>query len=115
MTDETRKDDEKFIDLVTKQHPTVNSYVRSLQKSEDVIEEDDNKMDDLLCLQSMSAEGDAIEEKSIEEKYEDELLIDHITKAVNQDVESWLFEEGDIIYDSDGIIEIDAGIEDIEF
>ena len=83
MNDSIEKDDEKFNDLITKQHPTLESFTESLKPVEDSIENDDNKMDDLLYLQSLSEE--ISEHATLEEKYEEEILIDQVTKMFDND------------------------------
>jgi len=86
MNDSLKKDDEKFRDLIAKQHPTFKSFADSRESEEDVIENDDDKMDNLLCLQSLN--GEELKYNSIEEKYEDELLIEEFLKKT-------LFKEDD--------------------
>jgi len=48
----------------------------------DPIEEDDEKMDELLMLQSMYDETQPVEYDSIEEKYESKIIMDHIDKLM---------------------------------
>ena len=78
MNDSLKKDDEKFKDLIMKQYPNFESFIDSLKSKKDVIENDDNKIDNLLCLQAMNK--CVPEYSSIEEKYEDELLIEEFIK-----------------------------------
>lgn len=85
MSDSIQNDDVKFRELVSKQHNTFDSFVDSIPKTEDVIEQDDNKIDDLLILQSLS-EDDEVKYDSIEEKYEEHILIDEINRSINEDI-----------------------------
>lgn len=110
MSDPIKEDDAKFQDLLVKQFPTIHEFVESLPKSEDAIENDDIKMDDLLLLQSVASDG-KIEYDSIEQKYEDEILMEEISKAVNEDIEKlggsiiWTDEDESYIeeqFDDDG-------------
>jgi len=86
MSDPIKEDDAKFQELLVKQFPTLHEFVESLPKSEDVIENDDIKMDDLLLLQSIANDGE-IEYDSIEDKYEDEIAIAEVSKKLNEDIE----------------------------
>ena len=77
MSDSIKKDDEKFNDLITKQHPTSES----LPSTNDNIEDDDAKLEILACLQDMT-QGPP-EHASLEEKYEE--LLQYV---MNNDVEN---------------------------
>ncbi len=83
MSDSIKKDDEKFNDLITKQHPTFESFTESLSSTNDNIEDDDAKLENLAYLQDIT-QGPP-EHASIEEKYEEEILIDQVTKMLDND------------------------------
>ena len=84
MNNSIEKDDEKFRNLISKQRSTSESFVDSLRSDEDVIENDDNTMDDLLFYQSLSE--DEPKHASIEEKYEEEIMIQEVTKIIEKNL-----------------------------
>lgn len=79
-----KKDDEKFNDLITKQHPTFESFTESLSSTNNNIEDDDAKLENLIYLQDMT-QGPQ-EHASIEEKYEEEIMISEVTKMLDRDL-----------------------------
>jgi hypothetical protein len=91
MPDQIDKDDEKFNQMIVKQHPTADSFFKTQSKDKDAIEKDDEKMDELLTFQSMTE--DVVEYGSIEEKYEEHLMMDEITKIIERQMEQHGFRE----------------------
>jgi len=83
MSDSIQKDDEKFNDLITKQHPTYESFAESLPSTNDNIENDDAKLETLVYLQDIT-QGPR-EHDSLEEKYEEEIMINEVTKMLDND------------------------------
>ena len=83
MSDSIKKDDEKFNDLITKQHPTLESFAEHMASKDNGIESDDAKLENLAYLQDIT-QGPT-EHASIEEKYEEEILIDQVTKMLDND------------------------------
>jgi hypothetical protein len=83
MNDSIENDDEKFNDLITKQHPTFESFAESVEESKDVIENDDAKLENLAYLQDIT-QGPP-EHASLEEKYEEEIMINEVTKMLDKD------------------------------
>ena len=77
MTD-IEKDDKKFNDLSKKGHSvgSIKPFVDNRLKN------DDEKMEDLLILQDLTETEPVYD--SIEEKYEEEILIDSVTKMLNR-------------------------------
>lgn len=83
MSDSIQKDDEKFDELITKQHSTFESFTESKRSKEESIENDDAKLDEMLSLQeSTETAPDPI---SIEQKYEEEILIHEVTKLLDNE------------------------------
>jgi hypothetical protein len=83
MSDSIQKDDEKFNDLITKQHPTFESFAESLPSKNDSIDDDDAKLETLAYLQDIT-QGPR-EHDSLEEKYEEEIMINEVTKMLDND------------------------------
>jgi len=83
MSDSIQKDDEKFNDLITKQHPTFESFAESLPSKNDSIDDDDAKLENLAYLQDIT-QGPP-EHASLEEKYEEEIMINEVTKMLDND------------------------------
>lgn len=83
MPDQIDKDDEKFNQMITKQYPTVDSFFKAerVAEGQDPIEQDDEKIDELLMLQSMSETDEPIYD-SIEEKYEEQIVMKEISEMV---------------------------------
>jgi len=73
-----RQDDQKFCEMQAKQHPDGPPVC----ESNDTIEKDDLKLDDLMVLQSLSEPPP--EYSSIEEKYEEEIVFEQIAGLINQ-------------------------------
>ena len=84
MSDSIKKDDEKFNDLITKQHPTFESFSESLPSKNDSIDDDDLKLEELAYLQDIT-QGPP-EHASLEEKYEEEIMISEVTKMLDRDL-----------------------------
>jgi hypothetical protein len=82
MNNSIKKDDEKFNSLISKQHSTAEGYANSIEKSKDVIENDDEKLEDLMILQDFSNK-EPIENLSIEEKYEVNIAVEQFLKKIN--------------------------------
>ncbi len=83
MSDSIQKDDDKFNELIAKERSTTESYHDSVQEtSEDNIENDDKKLDELFGLQESI--DTPIEYNSIEEKYEQEIVIHQVTKLLDK-------------------------------
>lgn len=95
MPNQIEKDDEKFNKLIVKQHPTADSFFKSerTEKGQDPIEQDDEKLDDLLMLQSLSDKDEPVYD-SLEEKYEEKIIMDEISEIVSRQLRK-LNEEGD--------------------
>lgn len=85
MPDQIEKDDEKFNQMIVKQHPTADSFFKSerVAEGQDAIEQDDEKIDEMLMLQSMS-ESEEPAYSSIEEKYEEQLIMDQVSEIVGR-------------------------------
>ena len=83
MPDQIDKDDEKFNQMITKQHPTADAFFKAerVAEGQDSIEQDDEKIDELLMLQSMSETDEPIYD-SIEEKYEEQIVMKEISEMV---------------------------------
>lgn len=84
MANSIEKDDEKFNNLLVKQYPTLDEFVDSVKEQnpiKDVIESDDEKMDEMLLLESLSEDGQP-EYNSIEEKYEVEIILQDFGKRL---------------------------------
>jgi hypothetical protein len=88
MSDSISKDDKKFEGLFQKQSSD-NDWPEL--KPEGKIEEDDSKLDHLLFLQDI-AQGQP-EHASIEEKYEEEILINQVTKMLDGEINKQIDEE----------------------
>ncbi len=84
MSDSIKKDDDKFNDLIAKQHPTAESFYDSVKSKEDQIENDDEKLENLVYLQDIT-QGPP-EHASLEEKYEEEIMISEVTKMLDRDL-----------------------------
>lgn len=78
MNDPIEQDDQKLKGMFMKQHP----YGPPDCKSNDVIENDDTRLDDLLILQSIGEDNNP-NYKSIEQKYEEEIAFKEITDLIN--------------------------------
>jgi hypothetical protein len=88
MSDSIQKDDEMFNKLLTKQHPTLESFIDAQPKSNNVIDVDDAKMDEMLEIQTISGLRKELEYSSLEEKYEEKLLIEKlVTQLIGQRLE----------------------------
>ena len=92
MSNSIENDDKKFNDLITKQHPTFESFTESVEQSDDVIENDDAKLENLAYLQDIT-QGPR-EHDSLEEKYEEEIMINEVTKMLDRDFKKRL-EDGE--------------------
>jgi len=92
MSDSIENDDKKFYDLITKQHPTFESYAESLPSKNDSIDDDDAKLENLAYLQDIT-QGPR-EHDSLEEKYEEEIMINEVTKMLDRDFKKRL-EDGE--------------------
>jgi len=86
MSDSIKKDDEKFNDLITKQHHSFESFAESVQRPKDKIETDDEKMERLMDLQEGS-DKNPDGNLSLEEKYENELMIQQVIKILDESSE----------------------------
>jgi len=86
MSNSIENDDKKFNDLITKQHPTFESFTESVEQSDDVIENDDAKLENLTYLQDIT-QGPP-EHASLEEKYEEEIMINEVVKMLDKDFKS---------------------------
>ena len=97
MPDQIEKDDEKFNQMIVKQHPTADSFFKAEREAEgqDPIEQDDEKIDEMLMLQSMS-ESDEPVYSSLEEKYEEQLIMDEVSEIVNRQL-SKMYKESDTL------------------
>jgi hypothetical protein len=97
MADQIEKDDEKFNRMIVKQHPTADSFFRAERAAEgqDPIEKDDEKLDDMLMLQSLSESEEPVY-SSLEEKYEEQLIMDQVSEIVGRQL-SKMNEESDTL------------------
>jgi hypothetical protein len=96
MNDIIKQDDEKLCEMIVKQYP--DGY--PIFETDNAIENDDLKIEELLDLQSVSELPP--EPSSIEDKYEEELLF----KQIAEDIVRRLNEEPMIIeYDDEGDME----------
>ena len=88
MPDQIEKDDEKFNRMIVKQHPTADSFFRAEREAEgqDPIEQDDEKFEEMSMLQSES-ELEVPAYDSIEEKYEERLIMDQVSEIVSRQLE----------------------------
>lgn len=77
MNNSIEQDDQALKGMLMKQHPEGPPVC----KSDDSIENDDIKLDELLVLQSLSEE--IPESSSIEEKYEEELIFEQVAELIN--------------------------------
>jgi hypothetical protein len=77
MSDPIEQDDQTLKGMLMKQHPEGPPVC----KSDNSIENDDIKLDELLVLQSLSEE--ILEPSSIEEKYEEELIFEQVAELIN--------------------------------
>ena len=95
MPDQIEKDDEKFNRMIVKQHPTADSFFSAERKSkgQDKIEEDDERMEELLMLQSLTETDEPVYD-SLEEKYEEKIIMDEVSEIVARQL-SKLNEESD--------------------
>lgn len=84
MPENIDKDDEKFNDLLIKQHPTYESFheAQKQDKVQDPIEKDDEKLDEMLVLQANTEKE--VKYSSIEDKYEEKLIIDEVTRIISK-------------------------------
>ena len=85
MSDFVEKSDKKFNELFVKQHPTCPHT-----ESDNLIDRDDDKMEDLMFLQEVSQEE---ESKSIEEKYEEQFVLDEISAMIDKAMKAQGFSE----------------------
>jgi len=86
MSDSIQKDDEKFNDLVTKQPLAFEPFAEYLSPKDDCIDVDDDKLEKLLYLQDIT-QG-PVEDSSLEEKYEEEIMINEVIKMLDKDIET---------------------------
>ena len=77
MSDSIEQDDQKLKGMLIQQHPDGPPIIQS----DDSIETDDIKLDELLTLQSISEP--LPEPPSIEEKYEEEIIFEQVAKLIN--------------------------------
>lgn len=96
MPDQIEKDDEKFNQMIVKQHPTADSFFRAERAVEgrDPIEQDDEKIEDLMMLQSLSSDDENPVYASLEEKYEEKIIMDEVSEIVARQLAK-LHEEDD--------------------
>ena len=85
MSDFVEKDDKKFNELFVKQHPSCPHL-----EPETLLEKEDDKMEDLMFLQEVSQEE---EPKSIEEKYEEQFVLDEISELIDKAMKEQGFKE----------------------
>lgn len=85
MSDSVKNDDKKFNELFVKQHPTCPHT-----EPDDLIDKDDNKMEDLMFLQDLSQEE---KPQSIEEKYEEQFVLDEISELIDKAMKEHGFKE----------------------
>jgi len=78
MNDPIEQDDQILKGMLMKQYPDGPP----IYKSVDAIENDDTRLDDLLILQSI--EEDSSDNKSIEQKYEEEIAFKQITDLISK-------------------------------
>lgn len=91
MNNSIEDDDKKFNKLITKQHSTCESFVSANSKPADSIEEDDEKLEKLLFFQDLTQTENKHE--SLEEKYEQEIIMEQISKKWMKSLE----EDTDIV------------------
>jgi hypothetical protein len=86
MNDPLKKDDDKFNDLIVKQHSTVDGFLDSVSPKKNNIEKDDEKFEKLSMSQEISSTREIHnpEYNSIEEKYEVELLSEQFFKKIDE-------------------------------
>ena len=77
----------------------------------DIIEQDDERLDELLMYQSMArVDPEDIGCISIEEKYEEEILLEEITDIMNEQIK---MDELNIDQEDNDDVEYDLTIEDL--
>lgn len=77
MNDSVQKDDEKFDKLYNKQRYEDRNHL----DPETLLEKENDKMEDLMFLQEVSQKE---EPKSIEEKYEEQFVLDEISELIDK-------------------------------
>ena len=84
MNDSIEQDDKKFLELFVKENSTLDEYLKGTFIAKNSIEADDQKMDELLGKQLWDDFQTPVRHDSIEEKYENEILIERVIRMAEK-------------------------------